>query len=234
MCPQHKRLIFCSKSDSTAFEKPPRRRSIVELAKILIALFAGYLLGSVNTAVIVGKAYGVDVRKQGSKSAGLTNALRVLGKTAAAFVLVGDIVKGVAACAIGLSLGVTVHAGGASDNASLLAAGAGAIVGHNWPVYFGFKGGKGALTAAAVLFMVNWVMALICLGLFAAIVAVTRFVSLGTISATLFFAVLSFTPFFASTFYFNIFACLMAFIIVFRHRENIGRLLAGNENKLSF
>ena len=206
----------------------------MELAKILVALLAGYLLGSVNTAVIVGKVYGVDIRTKGSKSAGLTNAIRVLGKSAAAFVLVGDVLKGLIACAIGLSLGVTVHSGGASDNVSLLVAGAGAIIGHNWPVYFGFKGGKGALTAAAVLFMVNWAMALICLGLFVVIVAVTRYVSLGTISATLFFAVLSFMPYFASTFYFNIFACLMAVIIVFRHRENIGRLLAGAENKLSF
>src|SRR6185369_27933 len=107
-----------------------------------------------------GKIYGKDIRNHGSKSAGLTNALRVLGKSAAAFVLAGDILKGVIACLIGLQLGVYLHSGEAKDCVSLLAAGAGAVLGHNWPVYFGFKGGKGALTGAAVLFMFDWVMAL--------------------------------------------------------------------------
>jgi glycerol-3-phosphate acyltransferase PlsY len=115
-----------------------------------------------------------------------------------------------------------------------LAAGAGAVIGHNWPVYFGFKGGKGALTAAAVLFMLDWVMALMCLGLFVMIVAWTRYVSLGTICAAVFFLALSFIPVFGHTFYFYIFACLMAVIVVFKHRENIQRLLSGTENKLTF
>jgi glycerol-3-phosphate acyltransferase PlsY len=202
--------------------------------KILAALAVGYLLGSFNTAVIVGKIYGKDISSHGSKNAGLTNTLRVLGKTAAAFVLVGDVLKGIVACLIGLQLGVYVHSGGAADWLSLLAAGAGAVIGHNWPIYFGFKGGKGALTAATVLFMFDWVMALICLGLFVTIVASTRYVSLGTISAALFFAAISFVPAFGHTFYFYIFSCLMAFMIVFKHRENIQRLLSGTESKLSF
>jgi glycerol-3-phosphate acyltransferase PlsY len=184
--------------------------------------------------VIVGKLYGKDIRDHGSKSAGLTNALRVLGKSAAALVLVGDVLKGIFACLIGLRLGVYAHSGGATDSVSLLAAGAGAIMGHNWPLYFGFKGGKGALTAIAVLFMMDWVMALICLGFFVAIVAATRFVSLGTICATLLFVALSFVPAFGKTFYFCIFACLMAFIVVLRHRANIQRLLSGSESKLAF
>jgi glycerol-3-phosphate acyltransferase PlsY len=107
-------------------------------------------------------------------------------------------------------------------------------MGHNWPVYFGFKGGKGALTAAAVLFMFNWVMALICLGFFVIIVALTRYVSLGTICATILFVVISFIPVFGNTFYFYIFACLMASIVIFKHKENIQRLLSGTENKLTF
>lgn len=194
----------------------------------------GYLLGSLNTSVIVGKIFGKDIRSLGSRNAGLTNTLRVLGKSAAAVVLAGDVLKGIVACLIGLQLGVYLSSGGASDCVSLLAAGAGVVIGHNWPVYFGFKGGKGALTALTVLFMIDWVMALICLGLFLAIVAATRYVSLGTICATLLFAVLSFMPFFGKTFYFHIFACLMASIVIFKHRENIQRLLSGTENKLSF
>jgi glycerol-3-phosphate acyltransferase PlsY len=204
--------------------------SMIDVLKILAALAAGYLLGSINTAVIVGKIYGKDIREHGSRSAGLTNALRVLGKSAAALVLVGDVSKGIIACLIGWRLGVDAG----SDSASLLAAGAGAVIGHNWPLYFGFKGGKGALTGAAVLFMADWVMALTCLGLFVSIVAATRYVSVGTICGALLFVALSFVPAFGHTPYFQAFACLMAIIVIFKHRENIRRLLSRTENRLSF
>jgi len=207
---------------------------VIDLLKILAALALGYLLGSFNTAVIVGKIYGKDIRSHGSKNAGLTNTLRVLGKPAAAFVLAGDILKGIVACLIGLYLGVNVRSGESVDCVSLLAAGAGAVIGHNWPVYFGFTGGKGALTAATVMFMFNWVMALICLGFFVMIVALTRYVSLGTVSAAILFVALSFMPAFGNTFYFDVFAGLMALMIIFKHRENIRRLLSGTENKLAF
>jgi len=138
------------------------------------------------------------------------------------------------ACFIGLRLGVYVYSGEAKDCVSLLAAGTGAVIGHNWPLYFGFKGGKGALTAAAVMFMIDWVMALICLGFFVTIVALTRYVSLGTICAAMLFVAISFIPVFGNTFYFEIFACLMAFTIIFKHKENIQRLLSGTENRLTF
>src|SRR6478735_2986108 len=189
---------------------------MIDVAKTLAALGLGYLLGSLNTSIIVGKIYGTDITSLGSKSAGLTNTLRVLGKTAAAFVLVGDVLKGIVACLIGLSLGVYVQSGEARDCISLLAAGAGAVIGHNWPVYFGFKGGKGALTAATVVFMVDWVMALISLGVFVAVIAVSRYVSLGTISAAVFFVAISFMPFFGNTLYFNAFAAGMALVIIFK------------------
>ena len=207
---------------------------MVDIVKILAAVAVGYLLGSLNTAVIVGKIYGKDIRRHGSKNAGLTNALRVLGRSAALLVLLGDILKGIVACLIGLQLGVYASSGGAADCLSLLAAGAGAVVGHNWPVYFGFKGGKGALTGVAVLLMIDWMMALLCLGVFVAIVASTRYVSLGTICAALFFVAISFIPVFGHAFYFQIFGFLMAFIVVFKHRENIQRLFSGTENKLAF
>lgn len=207
---------------------------MIDISKVFLALALGYLLGSLNTAVIVGRIYGKDISSHGSKNAGLTNTLRVLGKPAAALVLAGDIAKGIVACLIGLQLGVYVASGEARDCISLLAAGAGAVIGHNWPLYFGFKGGKGALTAAAVLFMFDWAMALICLGVFVTIVASTRYVSLGTICATLFFGVISFLPVFGHSAYFYVFALLMALIIVSKHRDNIQRLLSGTESKLSF
>lgn len=204
------------------------------MLKILAALAAGYLLGSLNTAVIVGRLYGKDIREHGSKSAGLTNTLRVLGKSAAVLVLAGDLLKGVVACLIGWRLGVYVQSGQAVECVSLLAAGAGAVLGHNWPVYFGFKGGKGALTAATVMFMIDWRMALTSLGLFVLLIASTRYVSLGTIGASVFFVAISFLPVFEHTVYFQVFAGLMALVIIFKHRENIRRLLSGTENKLSF
>jgi glycerol-3-phosphate acyltransferase PlsY len=207
---------------------------MADILKVCAALALGYLIGSFNTAVIVGKIYGKDIRSHGSKNAGLTNTLRVLGKSAAGLVLAGDVAKGIIACLVGLSLGVYVHSGEAKDCVSLLAAGAGAVMGHNWPVYFGFKGGKGALTAAAVLFMFDWRMGLLCLGFFVMVVASTRYVSLGTICVAVFFVVVSFLPFFQHTFYFQTFAGLMALVVVFKHRENMRRLLAGAENKLTF
>jgi glycerol-3-phosphate acyltransferase PlsY len=207
---------------------------MTDILKTLAALALGYLLGSLNTSVIVGKIYGKDIASYGSKSAGLTNALRVLGKTAAALVLAGDILNGVIACLIGLALGVYVYSGGAKDCVSLLAAGAGAVIGHNWPIYFGFKGGKGVLTAITVMFMFDWVMALLSLGVFVIVVAATRLVSLGTIVATVFFVAISFVPLFGNTFYFQIFTCLMAVMLLFKHRENMQRLLSGTENRLAF
>ncbi|WP_152657710.1 glycerol-3-phosphate 1-O-acyltransferase PlsY [Oceanobacillus sp. CFH 90083] len=207
---------------------------MMDILKLFVALACGYLLGSLNTAVVIGKIYGKDIRSHGSNSAGLTNTLRVLGKSAAVFVLLGDILKGVIACFIGLLLGVYFYSGGSMESVSLLVAGAGAVIGHNWPVYFKFKGGKGALTAVAVLFMIDWVMALLCLAFFVIIIAVTRYVSLGTICATMLIAVISFMPVFDHTLYFNLFVSLMALIIIFKHRENIKRLLSGTENKLTF
>ena len=207
---------------------------MTDILKTLAALCLGYLLGSLNTSVIVGKIYGKDISSHGSKSAGLTNTLRVLGKSAAVLVLMGDILKGVISCLIGMRLGVYVYSGEAKTCVSLMAAGAGAVIGHNWPIYFRFRGGKGILTAVTVMFMFNWVMAATSLGVFTVIVALTRYVSLGTICATALFVAISFSPMFGNTIYFHIFAFLMAFMLIFKHRENIQRLLSGTENRLTY
>src|SRR2546430_12094658 len=109
---------------------------MIDILKLFAALALGYLLGSLNTAVIVGRIYGKDIGSHGSKSAGLTNTLRVLGKSAAVFVLAGDIAKGIIACLIGLQLGVYAYSGEAIDCVSLLAAGAGAGMGAKWTGHF--------------------------------------------------------------------------------------------------
>lgn len=189
---------------------------------MIVCGVVGYLLGSVNTSLVVGKFYGIDVRKHGSGNAGTTNTLRVLGKTAAIMVLAGDILKAIIACIAG-----RIITGG---DAGVMAAGMGAILGHNWPVYFGFKGGKGVLTSAAVVFMMDWKAGLIVLGVFAVLVAVTRYVSLGSIIAAFLFPVVSL--FLGRDLLFIVFAAAIALLIIARHRANIIRLVKGTESKL--
>lgn len=147
--------------------------------RIILSGIIGYLLGSINTAIIVGKLfYKTDVREHGSGNAGTTNTLRILGKGAAIAVLIGDFLKGVIACLIGRYLAGEIIS---EVFAGEYLGGLFAVLGHNWPVYFGFKGGKGVLTSFAVVLMFSPKSALVCLSAFIIIVALTRYVSLGSI-----------------------------------------------------
>lgn len=199
----------------------------------LICLIAGYLLGSVNTSIVVSKICGKDIRNYGSKSAGLTNTLRVLGKKSALIVLIGDVFKGVLSCLIGTALGY-FYQGDTVNYVGALIAGVGAVMGHNWPLYFNFKGGKGALISISVMFVVNWQMALASLIFFILLVAITRYVSLSTIGATILFVIISYLPFFNESLNFHIISSFLAIVIILQHRANIQRLLNETENKLSF
>jgi len=189
-------------------------------AVMLLAVF-GYLLGSANSALIVGKFFGVDVREHGSGNAGLTNTLRTLGKKAALFVLIGDFAKGIISCLAGYMLW---------GKLGVMAAGAGAILGHNWPLYFKFKGGKGVLTSIAVVIMMDWKIALIVFGVFVVLVAATRIVSLGSIVGAALFPVIALLL--KRSTEFILFALFIALLVIIRHRTNIVRILEGNEAKL--
>jgi glycerol-3-phosphate acyltransferase PlsY len=197
--------------------------------KLTLTIVAGYLLGSVNTAIIIGQIKGVDIRKKGSGNAGVTNALRTMGSKTAIFVLLGDLLKGVLACVIGLVLIGNVEGVG---NLGVLAGGFAAILGHNWPVYFGFKGGRGVLTSLAVMLMMDWRIALIALGIFIIAVAATRYVSLGSILASLALPLVSLIPLFGKSVYFMVFAAAIGILIIARHIPNIKRLIGGTESKL--
>jgi glycerol-3-phosphate acyltransferase PlsY len=197
---------------------------------IILSAVAGYLLGSVNTSLVLGKLfYKKDVRQYGSGNAGATNTLRTLGKTAAIMVVVGDFLKGILACLIGKWL-----AGETSDGVygGMYVAGIMAVIGHNWPLYFGFKGGKGVMTAFAAVLMFSPLAALICLLSFVLVVAITRYVSLGSIIGGAAFPLVAWIL--GEQLFLILTGVLLALLIIFRHSSNISRLLNGNEKKLSF
>jgi len=193
------------------------------ILKLILGAVIGYLLGSLNIAIIVGKIYGVEIRGQGSKNAGLTNSLRVLGKKAALFTLLGDLLKGITACVIGNLV---------AGEAGLLFAGFMSIIGHNWPIYFNFKGGKGVLTSFAVLVMMDYRLAIIVLLIFIIVVALTKYVSLGSIIAAVFVPLIAITGLLGNkSNEFILITILFALLIVLRHYPNIKRLLNGTESK---
>ncbi|NLM28030.1 MAG: glycerol-3-phosphate 1-O-acyltransferase PlsY [Clostridiaceae bacterium] len=197
---------------------------------VVLSVIVGYLLGSINASVIIGKIlYRKDIREYGSGNAGVTNTLRTFGKPAAAAVLIVDFLKGIAACLIGhLLVGYIDNFGWVG----VYLAGFAAVLGHNWPVFFGFRGGKGVLTSFAVVMYISPVPALICLAVFIVVVALTRYVSLGSMVGAVFWPIVSL--------FYNLpalvvaVAVLMSVLIVIRHKDNIKRLFDGTEKKLSF
>lgn len=202
---------------------------------IIIAIIA-YLIGSVSFGVIFTKKMaGFDVREKGSKGAGATNVLRNAGKKVAALTLICDILKGVVAMLVAILLGNIVTE---LDKALLVQVAAIAVViGHTFPIFFGFKGGKGVATSLGILLLINWQIGLICLVFALVIMALTRMVSAGSVLAAILFPVLTLfigqEHFIVSGNYF-VFSVIMALIVAFNHRTNISRILSGTENKLSF
>jgi len=206
-------------------------------------LVVPYLLAGINTSIIVAKIKtGKDIRTMGSGNAGLTNTLRVLGKGAAGIVLLGDVSK--AAIAVLLVRLSFMYLGGVNtmDAASNMTwvefmAVFMAIVGHCFPLYYGFKGGKGVLAAISAIFVLDWRIACILLGIFIVLVALTRYVSLGSCvaSASFFIATLLFRHFADNDPAFIINMIIAAFcggLIIVKHKGNIQRLLSHSEKKL--
>ena len=204
---------------------------------IIIAIIA-YAIGSINFSVLISKKMaGFDVREKGSGNAGSTNMLRSVGKKAAALTLLCDILKGVVAILIALIAGKIVKN---VDRAVLVQiAGILVVVGHTFPIFFEFKGGKGVATSLGVIMMINWKIGLICLVFALAIMAFSRMVSMGSVGAAILFPVLTLfinTNFIvqASGMKYFIFSVILAAIVIFNHRANIKRIASGTENKLSF
>ena len=198
---------------------------------IVISLIA-YFIGSISFSVIFSRKFaGFDVREKGSGNAGTTNVLRSVGKKAAAITLVCDILKGV------IAIGIAIIASKIwkEVNVEILKylAGFFAILGHTFPIFFEFRGGKGVATALGVLITLNWKVGLICLVFGVILIALTRMVSVGSIMSAILFPVL--IVFMGSVkFEAIIISTLIAMLVVFNHRTNIQRLKNGTENKLSF
>ena len=207
---------------------------------IVIALLA-YLLGSVNLSIILSKLMGKgDIREQGSGNAGTTNTLRVLGKLPAVAVLIWDVLKGVLAVLIAkwiITLGdAQIPENGlfiGRDYAMSLAA-IFSILGHNFPIYFGFRGGKGIATSLGVLIAVEWQIAMACTIFAVVLILLTRMVSVGSIAVAILYPILVFCVGnqFANRWVYLALALIMAASVLIRHRSNMKRIMNGTENKL--
>ncbi|MBP3435922.1 MAG: glycerol-3-phosphate 1-O-acyltransferase PlsY [Clostridia bacterium] len=223
------------------------------LAMLLAAVIA-YLLGSVSFAIIVTRCFtGKDIRTYGSGNAGATNVLRSQGKLPALLTFVGDLLKSMLSVWIGgwlllnlqLSPATAAEAGFLMydpENLQLIGnylAGVFCIIGHLYPLFFGFRGGKGVMTTLGMMLLLDWKSALILLGLFVLIVLITRMVSLGSCVAAILLPVMTYVM---RTFAYHqkwptvafctAVACVIALILLVKHRENIKRIFKGTESKL--
>ncbi len=191
-----------------------------------VCAVAAYLLGSLNFAVIISKRkYHDDIRNYGSHNAGMTNMLRTYGKGAAVFTLLGDASK----AAVSILLGTIIN-----GQIGAYLAGFFCILGHMFPLYYKFKGGKGVVTSAVMILMLDWRVFLVCFLIFAGIVASTKYMSLGSIIGMLIYPLVLYNFNRATPDFRIIIATAISALVVFMHRENIKRLMDGKESKVSF
>jgi glycerol-3-phosphate acyltransferase PlsY len=199
---------------------------------IFAAFLLSYLLGSVPTAVWAGKIFlGIDLREHGSGNAGAANAIRVLGWKTGIPVLFIDMAKGWLSAMLPVFFHLEEPGSPLLVNLQI-GTGLTAIAGHIFPVFAGFRGGKGVATAAGVLLAIHPLLTLSCLGVFLVFVLVTRIVSVGSMSAGIAFPIFLFTLFDTPSLVFKVFSVIMAVALLITHRNNIKRLLKGEEKRL--
>ncbi|KXB57341.1 glycerol-3-phosphate 1-O-acyltransferase PlsY [Lachnoanaerobaculum saburreum] len=203
----------------------------------ILLLIIGYFIGNIETGYIFGKIHKMDIRNYGSGNAGATNTLRVLGAKAGLVVFLGDFCKSLIPCLVVRFI--------FRDNVSLsyiymLYIGLGVVLGHNFPFYLGFKGGKGVASTAGIIMALDIRIAVVCLIVFIITVAITRYVSLGSIFVMI--ILIGMSHFFvkfsygfgegASPMEFRLLTAAVGLLSIFMHRANIKRLLGGTENKI--
>ena len=212
----------------------------VQIAFVILSITASYLLGSVNSAIIVSKSlYKDDIRNHGSGNAGMTNMLRTYGKGAAGLTLLGDVLKtAVAIVFTAFLLGFRYNHGISLNDGYCYMAGLFAVLGHVFPIYYGFRGGKGVLVTAAMALILTPIPFAILITLFIIIVAISKYVSLGSVTVAILYPVIV-------NFYIRyvfeapapgiLMLCLviLAIFIVWCHRENLVRISNKTERKIS-
>ena len=205
----------------------------LNIGACVLAAIVAYLLGSISSAVIVSRVYAHDdVRKYGRKNAGMTNVLRTYGKLPALFTFLGDFVKGILAVLAGRLIFSLL---GVTDFDAGYLAGFFALLGHLYPIYFGFKGGKGVLTSLGIILVVNPLVLLILLIIFLPVLFITRIVSLVSVTGAVLypFVTLIVDLCLRKPVLFDfLFAVLFSLIVIWRHRGNIQRLLNGTERRI--
>lgn len=189
--------------------------------KLILLILISYLIGAVPIGYLVARAKGIDIRQRGSGNIGTTNVWRNLGPAAGILVLAGDVLKGVLAVLLGRYL--------AGSDAQLLTALA-ALVGHSWSVFLGFQGGKIIATTLGVFLLLDPLAMLIGLGIWLAVVGVSRYISLGSITAAAALPVLMLVL--GRSWTHLLFALAVAAIAVYKHLPNIRRLLSGTESRI--
>ncbi len=206
----------------------------MNISYVIMACIGAYLLGSVPTAVWTGRLFhGIDVREHGSGNAGATNTIRVLGWKTGIPVLLVDVLKGWVAA----MLPVWLLSGQASEAALVnmqILAGMIAIVGHIFPIFAGFRGGKGVATTFGFLLALSLPVTLVCLGVFLVVLLLFGYVSLGSITAGITFPILVFTLFESPSQLFSYFSIVVAIALILTHQKNIKRLLNGEEKRFLY
>jgi len=204
---------------------------------LLIGIFAivAYLVGAVPTALWVGKAfYGIDIREHGSGNSGATNTFRVLGKKPGSVVMLVDVFKGWTAVSL-VGFLVILNAIPVENIVPFqLLYGFLAVLGHVFPVYAGFKGGKGVATLLGMVLAIQTEAALVCLGIFIVVLLISKYVSLGSMLAAFAFPLLMLLPWFRpehSPLLLIAFGFVVFLLVVITHRKNINRLIQGNESR---
>ena len=199
--------------------------------EFLIILLA-YLIGSIPTSVWVSKYFfGVDIRDYGSGNAGATNTYRVLGSRWGTFVMVVDVLKGLVATSLFLLIPYYMHDEWDRTNL-MIGLGLAAVVGHIFPIFADFKGGKGVATLLGMVIAIQPIVAVCCVGVFLLVLYLTRFVSLSSILASLSFAVFILFIFNERETLYRVFAIAVAAMVILTHQKNINRIFKGTESKV--
>ncbi len=203
---------------------------------LIISALAGYLIGSINSSIVLSKLKKNDIRQHGSGNAGATNTLRVMGKTAAAVVSLGDALKAVIAFLLAILVAQLFQLDAEYTMYCKYLAAFFTVIGHNFPVFFGFKGGKGILTSTTVIFLFDWRIGLMVLAIGVALIVLTRFVSVGSMAGCVLYPMFVFAFNSGETLLYKKLHLVLALILgvlgIWRHRSNIKKLLAGTESPI--